>query len=216
MKAWPTWEATSLRSLPIAAVEWSKAAKPKHSFGGTRSSPVCSPIFPVLVDWSPAALSLVENPEVQKAETHFSNIGRYFGTDLGGGGTWKPTDAQIEELKFAIRYGKPENVFDALLTSSERSREPFSGSGGDSFAVNNSLVAAIDQWQAACDQNDVRKERDAWSALRRAGRHRRVNQSCNPNEPRDLGPTSFETTCLCWRKLSDVFFAEERRYSAAF
>ena len=145
-----------------------KAAQPKPVFGASKSSPVRSPIFPIFVDWSPAALSLVADPEVRRAETHFSKIAQYFGTDLRGGGTWKPTEAQIEELKFAIQYGKLEHVLDALLKSSETNREPFSGPGGDSFAVSNSLATAIEQWQAACDQNDVRKQQEAWSALRRA------------------------------------------------
>ena len=107
------------------------------------------PIFPIFVNWSPAALELADYPECRQAEQHFSQLIRHLRLDLSAGGVWKPTAREIETLSFRLKHGSVTEVVDTVRASSEKSLLPFGAIKEAALSSGNAYVAALEQWHQA-------------------------------------------------------------------
>ncbi len=125
------------------------------------------PFFPVLVNWCPATLDLTDRPEAQAVEEHLSKLSQFLRVDLSGGGIWKPTEIQLETIKFRLQYGSPAEVFEALVKSATKNRSPLSGSNEKPMVPAEAYVAARGDWQKACRERIESRQSLTWDVLQR-------------------------------------------------
>lgn len=99
-----------------------------RGFGFQRSgmpAPESAPQL-MLVGWSPASLDRSPPPGLTAVFDHLRKVHEYFGFGLEEIYVWRPTETDIEGVKFCIEHGTKKEIHQALLLSMEKSVEaPF-------------------------------------------------------------------------------------------
>ena len=83
----------------------------------------------VVANWSPAGLDRSDVPTILTLWKYFQEIDKYFGIDMQEFSIWKPTDADLERLRFCNECGTAKQVHQALLDSLTESCEPLDMTG---------------------------------------------------------------------------------------
>lgn len=130
-----------------------------------------STLFPILVNWSPTNLDLTDYADATAIAGHFKQLCQHLDLDLSRGGVWKPTECQIEAVKFRIKCGTWEDVRDALLGTLRRSSlSPFVGIDEKWATPWEEYLAALKNWEAASNSGDTSREMRTWKEVGRLQR----------------------------------------------
>ena len=83
-----------------------------------------APVSLVLVGWSPSQLDVQEPARIKSVQSHLRNLHVNLGIDLHDVLVWKPSEANIERLRFCLDVGSSRDVKRALLESLETASAP--------------------------------------------------------------------------------------------
>lgn len=123
--------------------------------------------YPVLINWSLAELAPTEYPEARLAEGHFLELQRHLGVDLADGAIWTPTAADLETLKFRIKFGQLSDVMEALIASSAEAATFGALPPAEPGMEPKRYFDALQDWIACSNGDDKTRCQKAWDRLQR-------------------------------------------------
>lgn len=142
-----------------------KLRRASTAFNFDVASPVATPIYPVLINWSLAELELKEHPAARAVEQHLVNLQRHLGIDFSDSAVWTPSAEELESIKFRVKHGARDDVLEALIDSSSNC-ECFGLSPSKKARLEpQRYVDAVRDFTACAAGSDTLRRQKSWDRV---------------------------------------------------
>jgi len=143
-----------------------KLRRSSTEFNFDVASPVATPIYPVLINWSLAELELKEHPAARAVEQHLVNLQRHLGIDFSDSAVWTPSAEELESIKFRVKHGAPSDVVLEALIDSSSNCECFGLSPSKKARLEpQRYVDAVRDFTACAAGSDTLRRQKAWDRV---------------------------------------------------